>query len=138
MFHPLLVFDAMSGQLITALLRPGRAHAAKGAISVLTRLVRAIRRRCPRAAILVRGDSAFAMPKLLDRLEQLNAELGDVHYVIGVAKNSRLLELAMPLRSSVAEQFRRPQGIRPPLHVAVVCVEVVAVGASCDLQGRAQ
>jgi len=105
MFHPLLVFDAMSGQLITALLRPGRAHAAKGAISVLTRLVRAIRRRCPRAAILVRGDSAFAMPKLLDRLEQLNAELGDVHYVIGVAKNSRLLELAMPLRSSVAEQF---------------------------------
>jgi hypothetical protein len=105
MFHPLLVFDAMSGQLITALLRPGRAHAAKGAISVLTRLVRAIRRRCPRSAILVRGDSAFAMPKLLDRLEQLNAELGDVDYVIGVAKNSRLLELAMPLRSSVAEQF---------------------------------
>jgi len=105
MFHPLLVFDALSGQLITALLRPGRAHAAKGAISILTRLIRAIRRRCPRAAILVRGDSAFAMPGLLDRLDQLNAELGDVDYVIGVAKNSRLLELAEPLRSSVAEQF---------------------------------
>ena len=105
MFHPLLVFDALSGQLITALLRPGRAHAAKGAISILTRLIRAIRRRCPRAQILVRGDSAFAMPKLLDRLEELNGELGDVDYVIGVAKNSRLLGLAEPLRSSVAEQF---------------------------------
>jgi hypothetical protein len=105
MFHPLLVFDALSGQLMTALLRPGRAHAAKGAISILTRLIRAIRRRCHRAAILVRGDSAFAMPKLLERLEQLNAELGDVDYVIGVAKNSRLLELAEPLRSSVTEQF---------------------------------
>src|SRR5215510_3157606 len=105
MFHPLLVFDALSGQLITALLRPGRAHAAKGAISILTRLIRAIRRRCPRAQILVRGDSAFAMPKLLDRLEQLNGELGDVDYVIGVAKNSRLLDLAESLRSSVAEQF---------------------------------
>jgi hypothetical protein len=105
MFHPLLVFDALSGQLITALLRPGRAHAAKGAITVLTRLLRAIRRRCPSASILVRGDSAFAMPKLLDRLERLDEELGEVEYVIGVAKNSRLLEFAKPLRSSVEEEF---------------------------------
>lgn len=105
MLHPLLVFDAVSGQLITALLRPGRAHAAKGATTVLTRLIRAIRRRCPSASILVRGDSAFAMPKLLDRLEQLDDELGDVEYVIGVAKNSRLLAFAQPLRSSVEEEF---------------------------------
>jgi hypothetical protein len=105
MFHPLLVFDALSGQLITALLRPGRAHAAKGATSILTRLIRAIRRRCQRAQILVRGDSAFAMPKLIERLEELNAELGDVEYVIGVAKNARLLDLASPLRASVAEQY---------------------------------
>lgn len=105
MFHPLLVFDAVSGQLITALLRPGRAHAAKGATSLLTRLIRAIRRRCSRAQILVRGDSAFAMPKLIERLEELNAELGDVEYVLGVAKNARLLDLAAPLRASAAEQF---------------------------------
>jgi len=105
MFHPLLVFDALTGQLLTALLRPGRAHAAKGATSILTRLIRAIRRRCPRAQILVRGDSAFAMPKLIQRLEELNAELGDVEYVLGVAKNARLLDLAAPLRASAAEQF---------------------------------
>jgi hypothetical protein len=105
MLHPLLVFDGLSGQLITALLRPGRAHAAKGAITILTRLIRAIRRRCPHASILVRGDSAFAMPKLLDRLEQLDAELGDVEYVIGVAKNSRVLELAKPLRTAAEEAF---------------------------------
>ena len=105
MLHPLLVFDGLSGQLITALLRPGRAHAAKGAITILTRLIRSIRRRCPHASILVRGDSAFAMPKLLDRLEQLDAELGDVEYVIGLAKNSRVLELAKPLRTAVEEEF---------------------------------
>lgn len=53
------------------------------------------------------------MPKLLERLEQLNDELGDVDYVIGAAKNSRLLELAEPLRSSVAEQFEaREQFVR--------------------------
>jgi Transposase DDE domain group 1 len=105
MLHPLLVFDGLSGQLITALLRPGRAHAAKGAITILTRIIRAIRRRCPHASILVRGDSAFAMPKLLDRLEQLDAELGDVEYVIGLAKNSRVLALANPLRTAVEAEF---------------------------------
>ena len=105
MFHPLVVFDAVSGQLVTALLRPGRAHAAKGSISILTRLIHAIRARCPNSAIVVRGDSAFAMPNLLARLEHLNATLGDVDYVIGLAKNSRLLDQAAPLRSSAAEQF---------------------------------
>jgi hypothetical protein len=110
MFHPLLVFDAMSGQLVTALLRPGKAHAAKGAATILDRLIRAIRVRCPNAAVVVRGDSAFAMPALLERLERLNAELGDVDYVIGLAKNPRLLALAEPLRSSVAEQYADSRG----------------------------
>jgi hypothetical protein len=105
MFHPLLVFDALSGDLITALLRPGRAHAAKGAATILTRLIRAIRARRPNAAIVVRGDSAFAMPRLLERLEKLDAELGDIDYVIGLAQNSRLLALAQGLRSSAAEEF---------------------------------
>lgn len=105
MFHPLLVFDATSGELITALLRPGKAHGARGSISILTRLIRAIRARCPRAAIVVRGDSAFAMPRLLERLEQLNTELGDVDYVIGLVTNPRLLALAEPLRTSAAEQY---------------------------------
>lgn len=105
MYHPLLVFDALSGELVTALLRPGRAHGAKGSISILTRMIRAIRGRCPNAAILVRGDSAFAGPRLLERLEQLNAELGDVDYVLGLATNSRLVALSEPLRTSVAEQF---------------------------------
>jgi hypothetical protein len=105
MFHPLLVFDALSGQLVTALLRPGKAHGAKGSVGILTRLIRAIRARCPNAAILVRADSAFAIPRLLERLEALNTELGDVDYVIGLAKNPRLLAMTEPFRSRAAEQF---------------------------------
>jgi hypothetical protein len=34
MYHPLLVFDGETGQLVTALLRPGRAHAARGAATI--------------------------------------------------------------------------------------------------------
>jgi len=105
MLHPLLVFDGDSGELITALLRPGRVHAARGAATILSRLIRAIKRRCPSAAVVVRGDSAFAMPRLMARLEALSDELGDVHYVLGLAKNPRLLALAAPLLAQAAAQY---------------------------------
>jgi len=110
MFHPLLVFDGESGQLITALLRPGRAHAARGATTILERLIRAIKQRCPHAAVIVRGDSAFAMPLVLERLEALSVELGEVHYVLGLAKNPRLLALATPLLVDAAAQHAATQG----------------------------
>lgn len=105
MFHPLVLFDGESGQLISALLRPGKAHAARGAMTMLERTIRAIKCRFPEAAIVVRGDSAFAMPKVMARLEALSEELGDIHYVLGVAKNSRLLALAAPLLADAAAQY---------------------------------
>lgn len=105
MFHPLLVFDGDNGHLISALLRGGNAHASRGAATMLKRIIRAIKQRCPDAAIVVRGDSAFAMPALMDCLEQLADELGDVHYVLGLAQNSRLNELAAPLIAEAAEEY---------------------------------
>ena len=53
--HPLLVFDGETRQLVTALLPPGRAHAARGAATILERLIRAIKQRCPHAAVVVRS-----------------------------------------------------------------------------------
>lgn len=105
MFHPVVVFDGEAGHLISALLRPGNAHASRGATTMLERIIRAIKQRCPAAGIVVRGDSAFAMPALMDRLERLGDELGDVHYVLGLAQNSRLLELAEPLLVDAAAQY---------------------------------
>ena len=105
MYHPVLVFDGDTGQLITALLRPGKAHAARGATTILDRLIRAIKQRCPHATVVVRGDSAFALPRVLTRLEALSDELGDIHYVFGIAKNSRLLALAKPLLVEAATQY---------------------------------
>jgi hypothetical protein len=107
MFHPLLVFDGDSGQLITAVLRAGNAHAARGAAGILRRLIQAIRQRCPGATILVRGDSAFGVPRILDMLERLSDEFGDVHYVFGIAKNPRLLAVAAPLLAQAAATFEQ-------------------------------
>lgn len=105
MFHPLVVFDGDSGQLISALLRMGTTHASKGATTMLMRIIRAIKQRCPHTAVVVRGDSAFAMPRLLDAIEQLSDELGDVYYVLGLAQNPRLLDLAAPLLAEAANEY---------------------------------
>ena len=105
MFHPLLVMDAQSGQLASVLLRPGNAHAAKGAMGVVERLIRRIKRRFPSAQVVLRGDSAFCMPHILDRLEQLGRELGGIDFILGLAKNSRLLALAAPLMAAAKRSY---------------------------------
>jgi len=104
MYHPLLVIDG-EGQLVTLLLRPGNAHGARSARGTLTRLIRRIKGRLPHAQICVRADSAFCLPGLLDALEQLDAELGDIDYVIGVAKNPRLLALAATAMTEAEQLF---------------------------------
>ena len=105
MYHPLLVFDGTSGDIVSVLLRPGNAHAARSARSLLCRLVRRIKARFPRAQVVIRGDSGFCMPRILDALEALDAELGGVDYIIGIAKNARLLKLAEPIMAQAAEHF---------------------------------
>ena len=104
MYHPLLVFDGSNGQLITALLRPGNRHPSRGAIGTLQRLIRQIRRRCPNASIVVRGDSGFCGPRLLEGLERLDRQLGEVEYVLGVAKNPRLNRLLEPTMAQARER----------------------------------
>lgn len=103
MYHPLLVFDGESGQLVSALLRPGNAHAARSATPLLRGLIRSIKARFPQALVVVRADAGFCVPRLLVMLEGLDAELGDVDYVIGIAKNPRLLAMA----DSAMTQARR-------------------------------
>jgi len=92
MYHPLLVFDD-KGNLVSVLLRPGKVHASRSAAIVLTRLIRKIRNRFASIPILIRGDSGFCVPRILERLDKLE----NVDYVFGIAKNNRLLKIAEPL-----------------------------------------
>ncbi len=113
MYHPLLVFDGQSGQLITALLRGGCAHAAKGTAGRLRRLITLVKRRFPLAHVVVRGDSAFAMPRLMDLLDELNARYGDVDFVFGKARNARLERILEPeLAAARAEHLQSGEHVR--------------------------
>jgi hypothetical protein len=106
-YHPLLVFDGDSGELVTALLRPGRTHASRGARRTLRRLIRRIKQRFPDASVVVRGDSHFAMPRILDELERLDQQLGGVDYLLGLAKNDVLVRRAQPVLELAREQSAR-------------------------------
>jgi Transposase DDE domain group 1 len=92
MYHPLLVFDGDTDQLIAAVLRPGNAHGSRGVVAILKRLVAALRARWPDVRIELRADSGFAIPALSDYCE---AER--ITYTIGLAPNPRLEALAAPL-----------------------------------------
>ena len=60
--HPLLIFDGDSGDLISAVLRPGNKGAAAHVVPVLRRVVAAIRKALPTVEIEIRADSGFATP----------------------------------------------------------------------------
>src|SRR5205823_6527163 len=99
MYHPLLLFDGDTDQLITALLRPGNAHASRGVRSVLRVLVPLVRARWPGVSSEIRADSGCAVPALYAFCER--EHLG---YTIGLIPNKRLEAVAAPLLVQAKEQ----------------------------------
>ena len=110
-YHPVLIFDG-DGQLVTAVLRPGNQHASRGSRGLLRRLIRKIRARCPDAAIVVRADSGFCVPRVLRELERLDRELGDVDYLMGKARNPALERQLAPLMKAAVKEQRGSEKIR--------------------------
>ena len=104
-FLPLMVFDGVSEELVTACLRPGNVHASRGAGVLLERVIRKIKKRFPDAIILIRADSGFCMPRDLDRYERLNEELGSVEYLLGIAKNNVLVTLGESALEEAEQRF---------------------------------
>jgi hypothetical protein len=99
MYHPLLIFDGDTQQLVTALLRPGTVHASRFVVLVLRCLVRRLRARWPEVAIELRADSGFAIPRLYRFCEQEK-----VDYTIGLPTNTRLEALAKDLLAEAVAQ----------------------------------
>ncbi|MGI8858481.1 MAG: IS1380 family transposase [Thermomicrobiales bacterium] len=85
MYHPLLIFDGDTDQLITAVLRPGNAHAGKGIVAILSRIVQQLRATWPDVQIAIRADAGFAVPALYDYCEGEEIEL-----TIALLHNARL------------------------------------------------
>ena len=83
MYHPLFFFEAKTGCLLSARLRPGNASASEGIAAELRRLVPIVKRRFPKSQISYRADAGSATPEIYATLESLEAL-----YAIGIASNS--------------------------------------------------
>ncbi|MEO7317637.1 MAG: IS1380 family transposase [Chthoniobacteraceae bacterium] len=94
-FLPLYVF--CGEQLLVSYLRPSNIDAARHAPAILKLLVRRLRQAWPQVRIIFRGDSGFCRWKMLRWCERHG-----VDYVVGLAKNSRLLALAGDLLQQAA------------------------------------
>jgi hypothetical protein len=102
MYHPLLVFDGRDGFPLAAVLRPGNTHASKGALAVLKRLIKKLRRAYPKALILIRADAGFAVPAIYRYLEKQP----DLRYVIGFITNNRLLGKTATLLEKAQQRYQ--------------------------------
>jgi hypothetical protein len=97
-FLPLHVYEGLSGRLITAILKAKRFTGTQ-MLAVLKRLVKRLRQAWPETLLIVRGDSHFAYPEVM----QWIADQAELHYVTGLTSNVILQELAR----EVIEQAKR-------------------------------
>lgn len=98
-FQPIVVFDG-EGRFVGAVLRPARRPAGKEAAAHIRRLIRAIRSHWPKTKILLRGDSHYGTPEVLDFCDNLGLQ-----YVFGLSQNTRLRAHVQTLEDSTAERY---------------------------------
>ncbi len=109
-FLPLYVF--CGDQLLVAYLRKSNIDAAKHAWAILSLLVKRLRAAWPRTKIVIRADSGFCRDRMLTWCDR-----HEVKYVIGLARNSRLLEANAGLMKKAEEGFNRT-GLKQRLFTA--------------------
>jgi hypothetical protein len=100
-YLPLLVFD-QDGDLLTAVLCPGKFPGARVTVAVLKRIVTRIRAQWSGIEIVIRADSAFGGPMLYALCEQL--ELG---FIVGMQPNVRLNRLSTEIQEKARRKYLR-------------------------------
>lgn len=98
-FLPLYVF--CGHHLLAAYLRPANLDAATHSWALLALLVKRFREVWPQVKIIFRADSGFCRWKMLRWCEKHG-----VFYIVGLAKNSRLKEMAQPFMDQAQAQFQ--------------------------------
>lgn len=100
-YHPLLVFDGLTGDLLKAELRTGNTYTSKGAPNFLYPLLLELQEDYPKTNIFLRGDSGFADILLYEKLET-----NKTSYAIRLKENARLRKLASAFEHELFEKLK--------------------------------
>ncbi len=99
-YLPLYVFCGR--HLLAAMLRPANIDASAGAVEAVARIVAQIRTRWPFVRIVLRADSGFAREALMAWCDD-----NRVDYVLGLARNTRLVAEITDELAAAEKTFRR-------------------------------
>jgi Transposase DDE domain group 1 len=106
-YLPLFIFEGTSHALVTACLRPGKRPPGAENAMILARLLSYLRRHWPYTHILVRGDSHFATPEVMEVI----APRRRIDFVFGLAGNPVLLRQAAPVMHEARALFRQQTAV---------------------------
>ena len=98
-FQPIVVFDG-DGRFVTAVLRPAKRPSGKEVRAFLRRLLRAIRANWPKTEILLRADSHYCSPEVLDW-----CRANGLDYILGVAPTTTLRRHIGDLEAGTKARF---------------------------------
>ena len=90
--------------MLACVLRPSDRDPACVVSALIKRLLVPLRRVWPKTKIIVRADSGFCRPRVLQRLERWG-----VSYIIGLQKNARLQQQVELAELALAEQYAARQ-----------------------------
>jgi len=99
-YLPLYIF--CGEHLLCAKLRPSNIDASAGTVGELQRIVPTIRAAWPEVKILIRGDSGFCRDGIMAWCEREN-----VGFILGLAKNTRLIDLLASEMQQAKELFEQ-------------------------------
>ncbi len=98
-FQPIVVFDG-DRRFVTAMLRPAKRPSGKEIAKFLRRLLRAIRANWPSTQILIRADSHYCCPEVIDF-----CRANGLDFIFGVAPTTTLRGHIEALEQSTQARF---------------------------------
>lgn len=101
-YLPQIISEPTTRHVFLAWLRPGTAHPSLGADDDLMRVVSELRQAKANAAIHVRGDCGFGLPKMYGICEE-----NRLSYTFGIASNARLKVLAEELMQRAVDGYNK-------------------------------
>ena len=99
-YHPLVLFDGLTGDCIKAVLRAGNVYTSRNVVSFVGPVIKDYEKMNPGATIAVRGDSGFAVPGLYELCEE-----HEIKYAIRLKSNKRLASMAQDLENQIGSRI---------------------------------
>ncbi len=101
-FMPLHIYEGISGDLITTILKPGRRSKSVNVFAILQRIIKLLREEWKNTIIIIRGDSHFHCPELSSYCNIDNK----IKFITGLTSNPRLKKLSETTIKSAEKKFK--------------------------------